>query len=146
MPSRTGNLTKLWKLPPGMIVASSGDFNDTGDAHVPPCGGLSPRAFRRVREYILTHLEEDISNRVLAEFAGLSPWYFVRAFKQTAGVSPHRFLLQSRVERVKHLLVETELPLAQIAIAAGFGDQSHCTRWFRKLVGITPSRFRWLRR
>jgi AraC family transcriptional regulator len=38
------------------------------------------------------------------------------------------------------------LPLAQIAIAAGFGDQSHCTRWFRKLVGTTPSRFRWLRR
>ena len=146
MLSRTGNLANPRKLPPGMIVASSSDFNDTGHAHVPPRGGLPPRAFRRVREYILAHLEEDVSNRVLAEFAGLSPSYFVHAFKQTAGVSPHRFVLRSRVERVKHLLVETKLPLAQIAIAAGFGDQSHCIRWFRKLVGITPSRFRWLRR
>lgn len=129
-----------------MTVASSGDFNGTGDAHVASRSGLPPRAFRRVREYILAHLEDDVSNRILAEFVGLSSWYFARAFKQTAGVSPHRFVLQNRVERVKHLLVETELPLAQIALAAGFGDQSHCTRWFRKLVGITPSRFRWLRR
>ena len=146
MLSRTGNLTNLWTLPHGMTVTSSGDFNGTGDAHVVPRSGLPPRVFRRVREYILAHLEQDISNSALAEFAGLSTWYFVRAFKRTAGVSPHRFVLQSRVERVKHLLVETELPLAQIAIAAGFGDQSHCTRWFRKLVGMTPSRFRWLRR
>ena len=83
---------------------------------------------------------------VLAEFVGLSAWHFARAFKQTAGVPPHRFVLQSRVERVKHLLVETELPVAQIAVAAGFADQSHCARWFREIVGITPSRFRWLGR
>jgi len=58
---------------------------------------------------------------------------------------PHRFLLQRRVERVKHLLIETDLPLAEIAVAAGFADQSHCTRRFRELVGITPRRFRWSR-
>jgi len=140
-----GSLTNQLTLP-GMIVAGSRDVADGDDTHVPARGGLPPRAFRRVREYILAHLAEDISNRMLAELAGLSAYYFARAFKQSAGVSPHRYVLQSRVERVKHLLVETELPVAQIALAAGFADQSHCSRRFRELVGITPTRFRWLTR
>lgn len=123
-----------------------GDVADSSDVHVPARGGLRPRAFRQVRKYVLAHLAEDISNRVLAELVGLSVWHFVRAFKQSAGVPPHRFMLERRVERVKHLLVETDLPLAQISVVAGFADQSHCSRRFRKLVGITPSRFRWLRR
>ena len=146
MLSRVGDLTNQLGPPSDMIVAGSGDVADSGGAHVPMRGGLRPSAFRRVREYILAHLAEDISIRVLAEFVGLSAWHFARAFKQTAGVPPHRFVLQSRVERVKHLLVETELPVAQIAVAAGFADQSHCARWFREIVGITPSRFRWLGR
>ena len=146
MLGRVSNLTNKLEPPSGMIVADLCDVRDSGDVHVPARGGLRPGTFRRVREYILAHLAEDIGNRVLAEFAGLSAWYFARAFKQSAGVSPQRFVLQSRGERVKHLLVETELPLAQVAVAAGFADQSHCTRRFRQLVGITPSRFRWLRR
>ena len=133
-------------LQPAGIVIAGCDFTDSGDVPVPARGGLSPRAFRRVREYVLAHLAEKISNRVLAELAGLSPYYFARAFKQSAGVSPHRFVVRCRVERVTHLLIATDLPLAQIARAAGFGDQSHCSRWFHQLVGISPSRFRWLRR
>ena len=129
--------------PPGAIALASDGFSGN---LVPTRGGLRPRAFQRVREYILTHLAENISNHVLAELVGLSVFHFTRAFKQSAGVSPHRFMLQSRVERVKRLLVETELPLARIAILAGFADQSHCTRRFRELAGITPSRFRWLTR
>ena len=146
MLSRVGNLTSQSKPPPGMMIAGSGDVADGGEVRLPAGGGLPPRAFRRVCEYIVTHLTEDISIRVLAQLVGLSPWHFARTFKQSAGVSPHRFVLESRVERVKHLLAETELPVAQIAVAAGFGDQSHCSRWFRELVGITPSRFRWLTR
>lgn len=144
MLSRVGNLTDHLPPPPGMIVVSgSGDVADGADIHMPARGGLPPRAFRRVREYILAHLTDNISNTLLAGFVGLSASHFSRAFKQSAGVSPHRFVLESRIEQVKQLLAETELPLAQIAVIAGFGDQSHCSRWFRKLVGVTPSRFRW---
>jgi len=132
--------------PHGMVVASAGDFNAAGGTRLPMRGGLPPRALRRLREFISAHLEENLSNGVLAEFVGLSAFYFSRAFKQSAGVTPHQFVLQCRVERVKRLLVETELPLAQIATSAGFADQSHCSRWFRALVGITPSRFRWMSR
>jgi AraC family transcriptional regulator len=146
MLSRVGNLTNQSKPPPGMVGAGLGDFAASGDAHVLARGGLPPRAFRRVCEYILAHLAGDITNRVLAELVGLSPSHFSRAFKQSAGVSPHRFALLSRVDRVKHFLVETDLPLTQIAAAAGFADQSHCNRWFRELVGVPPGRFRWLSR
>jgi transcriptional regulator GlxA family with amidase domain len=130
----------------GSALAMAGDVADSNDVDVPARGGLPPRAFRRVREYVLAHLGEDISNRVLAQLAGFSAFYFARAFKQSAGLSPHRFVLQCRVERVKHLLVETDLPVAQIAIEAGFADQSHCSRYFRNFVGIPPNRFRWLSR
>jgi AraC family transcriptional regulator len=146
MHSAVGHLTSQTKPPPGVTVAGLGGVADGGDVHVPARGGLPPRTLRRVREYILAHAAEKISNRVLAELAGLSRTYFCRAFKQSAGMSPHNFVRQIRVDHVKHLLVETELPLAQIAISAGFADQSHCTRCFHQLVGITPSRYRWLRR
>jgi transcriptional regulator GlxA family with amidase domain len=96
-----------------------------------------------VREYILAHVEENISLQALAAIVGLSRFHFTRAFKQSEGVTPHRFLLQCRVKRVQELLAATELPLSQIALAAGFSDQSHCSRRFRELVGITPSRYRW---
>jgi len=145
MLSHVGNPTTS-KPPQDVTVVSGAVFNNAGEARVLVRGGLPPRALRRVREYIFAHLEENLSNNVLAEFAGLSPFYFARAFKQSSGVSPHRFVLHCRVERVKHLLVETELALAEIATSVGFGDQSHCSRWFRALVGITPSKFRWLSR
>ena len=144
MLSFIGDLTNQLTPTPGLVVAR--DAADSSDAVMRARGGLRPRALRHVREYILAHLEEDLSNHVLAKLVGLSAYHFSRAFKQSAGVSPHRFVLQSRVERAKHLLGETELSLAEIALIVGFGDQSHCARWFRKIVGITPSRFRWLRR
>ena len=106
-------------------------------------GGLPPRALRRVRDYVMAHLAESISVEALAAIVGLSRFHFARAFKQSEGVTPHRFLLQCRVRRAQELLAATELPLAQIALAAGFSDQSHCSRRFRELVGLTPSKYRW---
>ena len=71
MLSRVGNLTNQLTPPPGMVVAGLGDGADSGDVRVPVRGGLPPRAFRRVHEYILAHLAEDISNRVLAQLVGV---------------------------------------------------------------------------
>jgi AraC family transcriptional regulator len=75
----------------------------------------------------------------LSSMAGLSPHHFARAFQQSMGMPPHRYLLRRRVEHVEQMLRETQLPLSQIALAAGFADQSHLARHFRRLTGMPPS-------
>jgi transcriptional regulator GlxA family with amidase domain len=109
-------------------------------------GGLSPGAMRRVREYVEVHLGENIDLLMLAGVAGLSVHHFARQFKQSAGVTPHIYLTQKRVERAQEMLVQTDLSLAEIAIAVGFFDQGHLARHFRHMLGTTPREFRWSQR
>ena len=106
-------------------------------------GGLSPRALRRVRDYVEVHLDETISLDVLAGIAGLSMYHFARAFKQSEGVTPHEYIVHRRVRHGLELLADTDLPLSEIALALGFSDQSHFARRFREHVGVTPSSYRW---
>ena len=96
-----------------------------------------------MREYIEAHLEKTISIEALAGIVGLSKYHFARAFKQSEGLTPHDYLLQCRVRRAQELLANTDLSLAEIALASGFSDQSHCARRFRERVGITPRSYRW---
>src|SRR4029453_12400748 len=105
-------------------------------------GGLSPGAMRRVREYMEAHLGDSIDLSVLARVAGLSVHHFARQFKQSAGVTPHVYLTQKRVERAQKMLVQSDLPLAEIALAVGFFDQGHLARHFRHMLGTTPREFR----
>ena len=105
-------------------------------------GGLAPRALQRVREYVEEHLSENIELETLADIAALSKWHFARAFKESVGTPPHFYLVQRRLERAQQLLAETDLPLAQIALKIGFSDQSHFSRRFRTVLGLTPRSFR----
>ena len=109
-------------------------------------GGLTPGAMRRVREYVDAHLGESMDLAELASIAGLSVFHFARQFKQSAGVTPHSYLVQRRVERAQDLLARTDLALSEIAVAAGFSDQSHLARHFRQMLGTTPREFRWSQR
>lgn len=105
-------------------------------------GGLAPFRLRRVLDCVEARLGEDLSMVDLAAAAELSPLYFARAFRQEAGVTPHRHLLERRVERAKHLQAATKLPIADIASACGFFDQSHLARWFKRQVLVTPAAYR----
>jgi AraC-like DNA-binding protein len=109
-------------------------------------GGLPPGAMRRVREYVEIHLGESIDLTALAAIAGLSLYHFARAFKQSAGVTPHHYLVQRRIGRAQAMLARTELSLSEIAFATGFSDQSHLARHFRQILGMTPGQFRWSQR
>jgi AraC-like DNA-binding protein/PAS domain-containing protein len=105
----------------------------------PSRGGLSPTLKNRICDFIEEHLGEKISLGALSSMAGLSPNHFARAFQQSVGMPPHRYLLRQRVQHVEQMLRETQLPLSQIALAAGFSDQSHLARHFRRLTGMPPS-------
>jgi AraC-like DNA-binding protein len=105
----------------------------------PSRGGLSPALKNRICDFIEEHLGEKISLGALSSMAGLSPNHFARAFQQSVGMPPHRYLLRQRVQHVEQMLRETQLPLSQIALAAGFSDQSHLARHFRRLTGMPPS-------
>jgi len=105
-------------------------------------GGLSPHVVRRVREHIDNNFDQRIKVGTLARLANLSVWYFLRAFKQSLGVTPHDYLIRRRLEHTMELLLATEMPLSQIALAAGFADQSHFARRFRQHVGMSPRDYR----
>lgn len=117
-----------------------------GEAPLPVAGerpaALSAGALSRVRERIEADLEAGVSLDELAAEARLSRSHFARAFRRTVGVPPHAYLTNRRIERAKELLRQTDLPLAEIALAVGFSSQSHFTARFRQVVGATPGRFR----
>lgn len=101
-------------------------------------GGLSQTTLQRVQEYIHEHLHQDLKLSELSAIAQLSPYYFLRLFKQQMKMTPHQYILQCRVEQAKHLLQRSELSLAEIAVKVGFCDQSHLTRSFKRIFGVTP--------
>jgi AraC family transcriptional regulator len=103
---------------------------------------LSPGILNRVRDRIDASLESGISLDELAAEAGLSRFHFARAFRDATGQPPHGYLTQCRIERAKALLLNTELSLADIALAVGFSSQSHFSTTFRGRVGQTPRSFR----
>lgn len=112
----------------------------------PQRGGLSPAVLRRVKDHIEAHLDTDLGLETLAALAGLSVHHFARSFRQSIGTSPHRFILQRRIKRAAELLINTGMPLSEIALSVGFNEASHFSRSFRDHEGLAPSEFRRLHR
>jgi AraC family transcriptional regulator len=108
-------------------------------------GGLAPWQERRAKELMSAKLNEEIPLSRLATECGLSVRHFARAFRQSTGVPPHRWLLKHRVERAKALLSDHALSLADIAVSCGFADQSHFTRVFAAMVAVSPGAWRRMR-
>jgi len=108
----------------------------------PPGAGLPPCKLRRVVEYINDNLTEDLTLSELAAVAGINPHHFSRAFKQSAGCPPHRYVIKCRMERAKKLLAEDCLPLVEVGLSVGFQNQSHFTTLFHRLTGVTPKTYR----
>ena len=109
-------------------------------------GGLSPAARRRVLELIDARLDRRLTIDVLAREAGLSPMHFARAFRETTGHAPHRYLLALRLQRARLLLGEPGATISDVALRTGFTDQAHLTRLFRREFGVTPGTYQRARR
>jgi len=105
-------------------------------------GGFSKRALEQATDYINDNLSRKLT---LAEVAGvthMSPDHFARTFKAATGLSPHQYVIHRRVERVKSLLSDTDLNLAEIARAVGFANHSHLSSHVRRLLGVSPGALR----
>jgi len=105
-------------------------------------GGLSRFQQHRVLETIDANLDGTVPLTALAMECGLSVRHFARAFKESFGLPPHRYLLQRRVDAARGLLLDSKLSLTEIALTCGFADQSHFTRVFTANVGISPGALR----
>jgi AraC family transcriptional regulator len=105
-------------------------------------GGLPGYRLRRVRDYIESNLDKELSLSDLAGLSGASPHYFAELFRQSTGMSPHRYVVVRRIERAKELFRNPMLNVLDVAAQTGFGDQSHFTKVFRRIAGMTPSQYR----
>lgn len=106
-----------------------------------PKGGLPRYRLRRVLDYIGDNLAEDVSLSDLAELAGMSAHYFAELFKRSMNCTPHRYVLQERIERAKIALRDPECSIMEAAAISGLPNPSHFARVFRRFVGISPSQF-----
>jgi AraC family transcriptional regulator len=104
--------------------------------------GLGPKTLRAILDDIEANLEGDLSLHRLAGIAGMSLDGFIRVFKQSTGSPPHQYVLRKRVERAQALLGNPELSMTEVALRAGFADQSHFSRIFHRLTGLAPRQYR----
>jgi transcriptional regulator GlxA family with amidase domain len=109
---------------------------------VAPRGYSLPRSVRHAIEYVHANLSEDLRLEDIAGAARLSTFHFARVFRKTMGMAPHRYVMRARVGKVKELLRDSDLSLVAIADEAGFSDQSHMSKVFKRLTGMTPKTFR----
>ena len=94
-----------------------------------------------VCDYLLAHLDEAVSLDALASLAGLSKYHLLRSFTRETGITPYSYFETLRIDRAKALLKQGETP-ANVALATGFGDQSHFSNTFKRLIGLTPGQYR----
>jgi AraC family transcriptional regulator len=97
---------------------------------------------RRVVDYIHSSLGDEISLDALAAVAGLSPSYFLGAFKQAMGRTPHRYLTEQRIARACERLQDPHRSITEVAFYVGFSSQSHLTSVFRRYTKTTPAAYR----
>jgi AraC family transcriptional regulator len=103
-----------------------------------------PGWLRSAREMLDGHFSEPVSVRHLARQAGVHPVHFAAAFRRFHHCSPGEYLRRLRLRYTRQRLADPEVPLATVAAEAGFADQSHLTRTFKRFTGMSPGRYRTL--
>ncbi|MGH8372109.1 MAG: helix-turn-helix domain-containing protein [Gammaproteobacteria bacterium] len=103
---------------------------------------LSPSGIDKTIKFIDENLDQDLSLEQLANVAHLSLYYFLRQFKTICGMTPHQYVLKSRIKRAKHLLAATRYSIVEISQMTGFVSQSHFANVFKAQAGVTPRAFR----
>lgn len=100
-------------------------------------GTLSDNVLSDIRDFVNSNLAEPLDIDALARIAGLSAFHFSRTFARSVGVTPHRYVVRTRLRRARELLREGRLSVAEVAAETGFADQSHLSRWIKRVHGAT---------
>jgi len=111
----------------------------------PPHGGSPPATAgvpSSLRSGSTRTRHEPLDLETIAAEAGLSAFHFLRLFSAVLGVTPHQYLVRTRLRRAARLLADADLPVTEIAFDVGFGDLSNFMRTFRRAAGTSPLRFR----
>jgi AraC family transcriptional regulator len=109
----------------------------TSQVEVQERGGLGKDVLNRLRDYVMVHLDEPIAVEALSDIAGRSPFHFTRVFTRSVGLTPHRYVVHLRLRRAIELVRGGRHGLAEIAAITGFADQSHLSRWVRRVHGVS---------
>ena len=104
--------------------------------------GPVDRRLRRAMEFMHDNYSRELALEEIASAAYLSEYHFARLFKQITGITPHVYLANLRLERARELLLESTLPISEIAAMVGYQSQSHFTKIFKSVTGTTPRVFR----
>jgi AraC-like DNA-binding protein len=123
---------------PDSIVVSMANYGQ--------CEGFPRYMIRRIEELVGTHLEDRVGVTEISSRLGYSPSHFFRMFRRSFGTTPHAYVMRRRVAMAQQLLTRTDLGLVDIALKAGFCDQSHLSRSFRRFAGLPPRAYRALLR
>lgn len=107
-----------------------------------PSGGHVPRWLPAAAEFLRAHFTEAITSDAVAAAAGVHPSHLMRAFRRHHGCTIGEYVRRLRVEHARRLLESSDLPLATIALDAGFCDQGHLCRAFKRHTGASPGQFR----
>jgi len=107
----------------------------------PLVGEKKSLVVKTILEYLDANFTENIALSELSSIANVSQFHLLRLFQAAVGLPPHAYLIQKRIDYARALL-SRRLPLSEVALEAGFADQSHFTRRFKKIVGVTPGRYR----
>jgi AraC family transcriptional regulator len=99
-------------------------------------------AVQRASRFIDDHLDEDLNLDALARGAGATPQALAQAFARVHHTTPHRYVIERRIEQARRLLIGTDKPLSEIALQTGFASQSHFSAAFKKLTGESPGAYR----
>ena len=104
--------------------------------------GFSESQVTALWRHIEAHIQSQIPVEEFSRVIGFSQWHFSRCFKVEFGRSPHRFIVEHRIQHAKGLLLNSPLTIAEIALESGFADQAHLSRSFNQHVGLSPGRWR----
>jgi AraC-like DNA-binding protein len=102
--------------------------------------GIEKTKMKKVKEYLDVYYRQDITLGNLAAIAQLSPYHMLRTFRSSIGLTPHAYLIQIRIEEGKRLL-RMGNSISDVSASTGFVDQSHFTRHFKRIMGVTPGQY-----